>query len=64
MQKQTKRGQIRKDLSAAYHGSGRSCALIAAAGTAGIFFGDIKTPDEYYKTPAVNSADAVTVTTK
>ncbi|MBR6702447.1 MAG: DUF4430 domain-containing protein [Clostridia bacterium] len=35
---------------------------VAAAGTAGIFFGDIKTPDEYYKTPAVNSADTVTVT--
>ena len=37
MQKQTKRGQIRKDLSAAYRGSGRSCALIAAAGSAAAF---------------------------
>ena len=35
---------------------------VAAAGTAGIFFGDIKTPEEYYKTPVVTSSETVTVT--
>ena len=35
---------------------------VAAAGTAGIFFGDIKTPEEYYKTPVVSSSETVTVT--
>lgn len=35
---------------------------VAAAGTAGILFGDIKTPDEYYKTPELNAAETVTVT--
>lgn len=35
---------------------------VAAAGTAGIFFGDIKTPDEYYKTPGVTASETVTVT--